>query len=229
MYLPKVLVGCPTSFHKAYCLSDYATAVKSLTYKNHDLLLVDNSPTEDYCKRIKALGLPVIKDAYQEHARDRIVQSRNILRQKMLDGGYDYFFSLEQDVIPPPDVVERLLVHKKDIVSGVYFTKYIIEGKERVKPLLWGFVEGKPNKIRFLDDEVEKPQFIRIKAAGLGCILISRKVLKEIPFGLEKETNTFDDIVFCKQAAEKKFELFADTSIKCRHLIAGMNWDRIKE
>ena len=101
---PKILVGCPTSHHKAYCLKEYAEAVKSLDYPNYDILLVDNSPDEDYINKIKEHGLSVIKGHYFEGARDRIIASRNILRQKAIDEGYDYFFSLEQDVIPPRDI-----------------------------------------------------------------------------------------------------------------------------
>jgi len=96
----RVLVGCPTSEHKEYCLKEYANLLRSLTYDNFDVLLVDNSKDDRYYNKIKSLGIPVIKDKYLEGAKNRIVHSRNILRERVLNGGYDYFFSLEQDVIP---------------------------------------------------------------------------------------------------------------------------------
>ena len=65
---PKVLVGCPTSFHKEYALKEYADAVKSLDYNNYDILLVDNSQDNDYYKKIKQIGLNVIKGGYFEGA-----------------------------------------------------------------------------------------------------------------------------------------------------------------
>ena len=37
---PKVLVGCPTSFHKDYCLKEYVVGLNKLTYKNKDILLI---------------------------------------------------------------------------------------------------------------------------------------------------------------------------------------------
>src|SRR3989344_2942951 len=94
---PKVLVGCPTSSHKEYCLQDYASALKELSYENFDVLIVDNSESDSYSKKIKALGLPVIRAPYTEHAKDRVIASRNILREKALEGGYDFLLSLEQD------------------------------------------------------------------------------------------------------------------------------------
>ena len=49
----KVLIGCPTSEHKKYCLQEYAQAVKQLIDENTDVLIVDNSKTDDYKKEIK--------------------------------------------------------------------------------------------------------------------------------------------------------------------------------
>ncbi len=82
MKKPKVLVGCPTSNHKEYCLKQYAEAVKKLTYKNYDILLVDNSENDEYLKKIKSEGIEAIKGPYHELARERIIESRNILRQE---------------------------------------------------------------------------------------------------------------------------------------------------
>src|SRR3989344_9577139 len=105
----KVLVGCPTSFHKEYCLDKYAEGIKALTYRYSDVLLVDNSKDDSYLNKIKVMGLNATKGFYFEGARDRIVASRNILREKVLNEGYDYFLSLEQDVVPPKDIIERML------------------------------------------------------------------------------------------------------------------------
>ena len=78
MQNPKVLVGCPTSFHKEYALKQYADAVKSLNYDNFDVLLVDNSQDDVYLNKIKEHRLNVIKGPYFESAIKRIIESRNI-------------------------------------------------------------------------------------------------------------------------------------------------------
>ena len=116
---PKVLLGCPTSFHKEYALKEYAEAVKTLDYDNYDILLVDNSPDDIYLNKIKNLGLNVIKGEYFESAIKRIIESRNLLRKYSLDHNYDYFFSLEQDVLPNKDALSKLAMHNKEIVSGI--------------------------------------------------------------------------------------------------------------
>src|SRR3989338_3204849 len=106
--MPKVFVNCPTIDIKEYCLKDYAAGVKALTYPNITLLLGDNSKNEAYFYKLKEVGLDAIRTPWSETARKRIVDARNILREKFLELDCEYFFSLEQDVIPLPDVIELL-------------------------------------------------------------------------------------------------------------------------
>ncbi len=221
----KILVGCPTSNHKFYCLKDYVKAVKNLNYKTYDILLVDNSKTNAYLSLIKK-DLPVIKGHYLENARDRIIESRNILRKKVLDEDYDYFLSLEQDVLPPRDVIERLLNYNKDIVTGVYFAR---DPDGNLTPLLYKYTD-KENVRNLTFDEVKNPNLIGVDACGLGCVLISRKVLEKIKFRYNKEDNAFDDIWFSIDAKKNGFNIFCDTSVKCKHMIRGRwSWKDIKK
>jgi hypothetical protein len=226
--MPKVLVGCPTSDLKDYALELYAEGVKALDYPNFDVLIVDNSKTDDYFKKIKKLGLPVVKGPYNESARQRIIDSRNIIRQKVLDEGYDYFLSLEQDVVPPKDVIQRLLNHDKKIVTGVYFSYQTNNDVTLLVPLLWKKVKGE--EVRFmLEKEVLEPKLMEVGACGLGCILIHRSVLEKVKFRYDKEDKGFDDMWFCKDASDAGFKIFADTSVKCKHLIKGWSWEGVKK
>ena len=221
----KVLVGCPTSNHKFYCLNKYVNAVKNLSYKDYDILLVDNSKTEHYYNTIKKY-LNVKKDKYFESARERIVHSRNILRNYVLDKKYDYFLSLEQDVIPPQNVIERLINYKKDIVSGVYF---VYNDENVLVPLIYKKV--KKDEVRNLTfEEIKEPNLITVDACGLGCVLISRKVLEKISFRYDPSKEAFDDMWFSLDAVKNGFKIYCDTSVKCKHLIKGRwSWADIKK
>ena len=236
MNKPKVLVGCPTSDYHKYCLSDYKESVKNLSYNNYSVVLVDNSYDKDYYKNLEDSQTRVIKCTYSESARDRIVRSRNILRDIALNENYDYFLSLEQDVIPPNDVIEKLLRHKKDIVSGVYFAriKSLKDKKVKLLPLLWVGKKGSYNPYTMADidiDIVMQDNFIKVKYCGLGCVLISRKVLEKVKFRYDPNYTTFDDLHFCQDARDSDFEIYADTSVKCKHLILNRpwSWDEIKK
>lgn len=231
---PKVLVGCPTSFHKSYCLQEYLDGVKALTYPNYQLILVDNSPDSSYYDLLESKNVIVFKTPYAaETARERIVLSRNMLRHYFLENDYDYFLSLEQDVIPPPDVIERLLSHKKPVVSGVYYKEYIIKKGDTVTetiimPLLFR-KRTDDSFIQLLERDVAASTLLPVDIAGLGCILISKDVLEKLAFRYEPDQVVFDDFWFCQDLAKEHIPLYVDTSVKCKHLFKGMDWDSLQK
>lgn len=218
----KILVGCPTSEHKGYCLKEYVEAVKNL---NCDVLLVDNSKDEEYYNKIKRLGINIIKDKYFEKARDRIVNSRNLLRKYCLEKGYDYLFSLEQDVIPPKDIIDKLLKHNKKIVGALYFK---LEDENTLSPLAWVHHKGKYARRLNYGDIIE-PRLIEVITCGLGCVLMHRDVLEKVNFRYDKNRDSFDDVWFGVDARRNGFKIYLDTSIKCKHLIKGMDWSKLKK
>lgn len=227
----KVLVGCPTYEGYAYCLDDYIKRVKEFVYNDFDLVLVDNSKSDTFVKKLRAKGIHVLKAEHAKDVRERIAVSRNMLRDHVLQNNYEYFLSLEQDVIPPKDVLPRLLRHQKKIVSGIYFKLYsmvipvhkkeevVLKKKKMLTPLIFKF-SNEPSKMRVCTyKDVEGDKFFKIRACGLGCVLIHRDVLEKIKFRKEESSESYDDFIFCTDAYEHGFEIYADTSVKCKHLI----------
>lgn len=225
--MERVLVGCPTFEGYGYCLKEYAERVNNFSYPAYDVVLADNSRGEVYTKKITEMGLGVVRGLHLPNVFERIVASRNLLREKTLHEGYDYFLSLEQDVIPPPQVIENLMGHHKDVVSGVYFKIYdikvkdwdgIVKDKKAALPLLFKF-DDDPTKMHVCyPKDVEGDQFFEIRACGLGCVLIHRNVLEKVKFRYDETKDTFDDMLFCHDALQEGFKLYADTSVKCKHL-----------
>lgn len=222
--LPKILVGCPTSNHKGYCFEEYLKGIKSLTYPNFGVLLIDNSESNEYYDKIKE-KISIIKDKWFENARERIVHSRNILREKVLNENYDYFLSLEQDIIPPKYIIEKLLKHNKKVIGGLYFKTGSFD---ELIPLIWLRNDEKTARRAELK-EVENNRLLNVITCGLGCLLIHRSVLEKVKFRYVKEKEAFDDVWFCEDARNNGFEVYCDTSIKCKHMIKGMDWDKIKK
>ncbi len=230
---PRVLVGCPTSFHKEYALKQYAEAVNSLDYNNHDVLLIDNSPDDNYFNKIKENGLNVIKGEYFDGAIKRIVASRNLLRKYVLNNDYDYFLSLEQDVIPDKDILKKLIIHNKEVISGVYFVHNVINNKRVLIPQAFVELNTLANNLpdmRWLNrKEFLSNQLIKIVSCGLGCVLIHRNILEKIEF--RSENNVFDDRFFGLDLYRKNIPMYCDTSVKCKHLILNRpySWGDIKK
>lgn len=221
MSCPKVLVGCPTYHGKNYCLEEYADRVNSLSYDHYDVLLVDNSKEEGYCSAIRAFGLNCVHDQFVPGVKKRLAKSRNVLRKKVLDGDYDYFLSLEQDVIPPIDVIEQLLACGKPVVSAVY-TRLItvVKGDEIVAreqiPVLYGATPE--NKVALLPmHAIQGKGMIRIYGGGLGCLLIHRFVLENIKFRIGDPSKGCDDMYFFTDLQVNRIPAFAHTEVLCAH------------
>jgi len=228
----KILVGCPTSFHKEHALNEYVEAVKNLTYDNYDILLIDNSIDDNYLKKIKSFGLNTIKGPYFESARKRIVTSRNLLREEAVKN-YDYLLSLEQDVIPPKDILERMLKHEKKVVTGIYFARNIIQGERKLIPLAYIEIPGNnelPDMRPINEYELNKG-LTKVISCGLGCVLIHKDALKKISFRFEEDKDSFDDRFFCIDLYNKNIPIYCDTSIICKHLILNRpyRWRNIKK
>lgn len=224
----RVLVGCPTYENKEYALAEYAKAVKALKHDGFDLdvLLVDNSKGDAYLEKIKSFGLPVVKGPWFPSARDRIVASRNILRDKVLKEGYDFLFSLEQDVIPEPDTLQRMVAHKKRVVTSVVYNHLPCGDKIELKPMLYGRHPFDPSGLWYVDEkEFEVPALKVVLACHLSCTLIHRSVLDFVTF--RYFGNTFDDMAFSKDAVDHGFLLLVDTGIKPKHLFSS--WEGIQK
>lgn len=215
--VPHVLVGCPTSYHKQYCLPAYWAGIQNLDYPNMDVVLVDNGPDDTYAELLRKKGFTVLKGPHLPNVIERIAFSRNILREKALNEGYDYFFSLEQDVVPSSDTLYRMVYHQKDIVTGVVLNQTVSpDGKKLVTvPMLWEDHGEDPNKMRYVEGKkLLQPKLFEVRACSLACTLISKKALS-IPFRASLEA--FDDILFCQDARKKGFSILADPLIRPRH------------
>ena len=77
---PRVLVGAPVCDLYEYCFDEFLNAIKNLTYKNYDILLVDNSKDDKYFNKIKD-KVNAVRIEYIEKMRERVVKSHNILRK----------------------------------------------------------------------------------------------------------------------------------------------------
>jgi len=224
---PKILVGGPVSDHHDYCFDSFVKSLKSLSYQNFDILLVDNSKDNNFFNKIKDL-FPTIKIPYNEEVKIRLPMSRNVLRDKVLNENYDYLFCLDQDVIPPNDILEKLVSHAKKIITGVYFSTFSRFDPNSMKivsrdiPILWvKSLRDSSKTVPVRQDVIDSGKLIKITACGTGCILIHRDVLKDISFRYDLEHHSVDDTFFCLDAKDNGFDIFADCSVICKHLVSG--------
>jgi len=236
----KILIGCPTYERYSYCVDLWVKRVNEIQEysKEHqiDYLLVDNSSTDTFYNQLKEKNINVIKAPYLPDVRERVIYSRNIIRDKFLNENYDFFFSLEQDIIPPKDIIEKLLKHNKEIVSAYYckLQKVGLRDNEtgEVKnaiiefALVWVSVD-KERIRRANPQEVLNKGLIKVGGYGIGCVLIKREVLEKIKFEYKPDKKAFDDMLFCDDAEKAGYDLFLDSNIRVTHLSKPWNRENV--
>jgi cellulose synthase/poly-beta-1,6-N-acetylglucosamine synthase-like glycosyltransferase len=222
----KILVACPTADVKDYCFNEWVDNVKSFTYPNYDIYVCDNSVERQYYAdkkkeletedeffrmgRVNPLIYPDFKYA--------LAKSHDNCRTMALKGDYDYLLHLESDVFPPVNVIERLLDARKKVVGAMYHIE-LGEKSTLMIQHLEEFGEAKretynlgETDLDFVDGSVKK-----VFSCGLGCVLIHKSVLKEVPFRYEEGAPVHPDSFFFADLDMKDISAYVDTSIYCEH------------
>ncbi len=242
---PKILVGAPIYDAMEYCVNDFLDRIKTLDYNNYDILIVDNSRKDDFFHKLKKIeGITLVKDyTSEEKNKLRLISSRNKIIDYALENNYEYILMMDSDVVPQNNIIKELLSNSKDIISGLYYNYFTIDGQQKYRPVAWCCISpeefkeickqgGLPPIVKSHEDirrhltldEANSEKIIKVKIPSAGCMLIKRNVFEKIRYGLldiPGINSTGDDIYFCTKAREAGFELYCNTKIKCEHLLMG--------
>ncbi len=151
--------------------------------------------------------------------------ARNAAVDDMLKNNFEWLFFLDDDVIPPPDVISRLVGLRKDIVSGLYYRRH-----PPVKPVAMTLT---PNGPAWVDNWTPANALLSVDYVGAGCLLIHRRVLEGLKapwfdweigrLAPDAGRNALsEDFAFCAKAKAAGFEIHLDTSTVCEHVGFGM-------
>ena len=164
--------------------------------------------------------------------------ARNNIAKKALALGAEYVLMVDNDVTPPRDALVNLLSHGVDVCSGFYMhrdfnTNAVTERtcicKLRKPDGTYYF--GYPFESEYTAGELRGKResgehLIEIHGGGMGCILISTRVFREVPypwfawvdFG-EGNGSLSEDLYFCESCKNDEITLYADTRVACGHLL----------
>lgn len=133
---------------------------------------------------------------------------RNRTITEMLTGGYDYWFSVDTDIVLDPKTLRTLIEADKDIVSEIFWTQHWCNA--------WEHDQYSPPR-----DEWRKPGLYKVGMTG-ACTLVKRKVFEagvdytQIP-NIHQALRG-EDRHFCVRAACAGFEMWVDTHCPATHL-----------
>lgn len=227
--MPGIMIGCPVR-NRAWILPRYLQCLQNLDFPAElisycfvindstdltaDLLSDFASTHEGKVKLIFAdQGTKRTRTHYRGNYNfDQLSRLRNSLLDVFLHSNCSYLFSVDSDILVPPDSLNSLLEDRCDIVSALVCNGYIL-GDAGIFNIL-NYVDGQWIHLRgFPRDRV-----FRVDCTG-AAYLIKRKVIEE--YGVRYSAHYgAEDIGFCRDAANKGLQIFCDGRIECQHIMA---------
>ncbi len=148
--------------------------------------------------------------------------AREEAAKRSLQHGMDYILFIDDDMICPNDIFQKLYRHHKiaDVVCPLAFTR-----NEPYNPVIYASVDGYDavNKTDYFINNViqnyPKGKLVETDACGFGAALVKTSILKRInpPYFMCSE-GTGEDILFCYKVKKAGGRVFMDTSFNIGHL-----------
>ena len=138
---------------------------------------------------------------------------RNMTIREMLEGGYDYWFSVDTDIVMDPWTLYHLIQADKDIVSEIFWT-------QAPNGNYWcnAWMTDQYSTPR---EEWHKPGLYQVGMTG-ACTLVKRRVFEAgVDYSQIPNIKTAlrgEDRHFCVRAACAGFEMWIDTHAPATHL-----------
>ena len=148
-----------------------------------------------------------------EHIYPHLVNLKNRIREEALRKKVDYLLLLESDVLFPPNLLNNLLQHQKDIIAPLI---PVTLSEDRFNIMNKGIdsIWGKfPSYEHILD-----PMFnmlFKVDMVG-GILLIKKEVLQKVKWQYSPQG---EDCGFAINCEKRNFEIYCDGSIYCQHIM----------
>jgi len=168
---------------------------------------------------------------------------RTEITKELLKRGCDWIYSLDTDVLPPPDVIPRMIQlsqqYDKPVLTGLYWAK-----KREPQPMPAAWIKTGENKeenrIFYQNFDVkpylDKNALLQISVCGAGCLLVHRSIFEKLDksnpnlayfeWGSGRKDHSgkplkqlSEDFYFCDRVSEE-LQIFPHlaTDIKCDHI-----------
>lgn len=212
------------------CQEDKKGSIRVLVGFPHEGM----TPSETYCNRLanlKHLGHleergKILKESprfeffMKTCGRMHVHVAREEMAKTALEMNADYLFMIDDDMLAPDDLFEKLYASHKDIVAPLAFTRNFPH-----KPVMYSCIEGwdpviqREHFTNFAVMNYPKDKLVQCDAVGFGAVLINMRVIRgmEAPYFMNPD-KTGEDINFCYQAKKHGFFTWMDTRVKLGHL-----------
>lgn len=152
--------------------------------------------------------------------RMHVFFAREEMAKQAIGADCDLLYMIDDDMICPDDMFEKLYADDKPIVAPLAFTRNFPH-----KPVIYKCIEGWDSVSRkdyfsnYALMNYPKDQLREVDAVGYGAVLIKTEVLKAVATPRFMSTcGTGEDILFCYKAKKAGFSTWVDTRVKLGHI-----------
>ena len=146
----------------------------------------------------------------------RMSELRNRTILEALEGGYDYWFSVDTDLVLQPETLKRLIGADRNIVSEIFWTKHWCNA--------WDADQYSPPR-----EEWRRPGLYKVGMTG-ACTLVKTEVFRKgvsyTPIPNIRKALRGEDRHFCVRAACAGFSMWVDTHCPATHLYTREEYER---
>ncbi len=221
-------------FHIAYCFIDDNEDAESSK-------LIKDFVGRNNARILKVNNTSIIQDKYicndithrwTNSLIDKIIILKNSIIEFFLSTSYEYLFFVDSDLVLHPETLKSLVSQNKDIISNIFWTKWVPNGEEL--PQVWlkdFYTMYNAHMMRGMTEEEiakETGDFLNIlknpgvyRIGGLGaCTLIKRAPLEKGVNFSEIYNISFwgEDRYFSLRAVAYGYELYVDTHYPAYHI-----------
>lgn len=221
------MIGCPIR-NRAWILPLYLESLQALKYPEAKIEYCfiindcsDQTPLilEHFAEQ-KAAGVKLItinygsEKGYRRGMYDfsRLAALRNHLLNAFLQSDCEYLFSLDSDILAPPDTLTRLIEDNCDIVSALVCNGHELNDQS-IYNILRRNHEGKLVHWR----DFPRDRIFPVDCTG-AAYLIKRAVIASCGVRYSSEQGA-EDIGFCSAAAQKGLGIYGDGRLECVHMM----------
>ncbi len=200
------------------------------------------SPSKPFLEALGALRLPPTVAALERSVTfgNFIPAQRELIALDAIDGGYDYLFFVDDDIVFPPDTLELLLETAENdsqtaVVGGLYYSR------DSIRPMAVAAWNGTDTTTAAIPAFTTRSVDV-VDGIGFGCALLRVSMLKTLdpPFFpvhifIERSTRTVrqcdEDYRYCERVRGAGATVRLDARVRCTHYdrrsdtIAPLRWE----
>ena len=152
--------------------------------------------------------------------RMHVFFAREEMAKQAIAADCDYLYMIDDDMICPDNMFEKLYEADKPVVAPLAFTRNFPH-----KPVIYSCIEGwdaiaqKDYFTNYAVMNYPKDQLREVDAVGFGAVLIKTEVLRNVATPRFMSTcGTGEDILFCYKAKKAGYSTWVDTRVKLGHI-----------